>query len=425
MNAILALPLELRLLLLAILGACLGAAINQAVIRLSWTPQSFGPWHPPAVKSPPRRASDRLPIWGWMALRREAKQQRPRFWLRPFVVELIAAAAVPALYYWEVIGGRMIPAPLVNLPQGFNPAANLALALHAQFAAQLLLGCLMAAAALIDADEKIVPDGITLPGTLAGLAVATIYPWSLLTGDAFVPPGGPVQIDFLRLTSTSAHWPAWLDGRPQLESLALGLGCYALWCFALLPRPWRTRRGYCKAVALLWARVRRERFSRLVGLVWTGGSMAIGGVWMLGGASWRGLLTALVGLVGGAGIVWTVRLIAVAALRKEAMGFGDVTFLAMVGTFLGWQPALIAFFLAPLAAVFIGAAQWLLGRGNELPYVPYLALASAAVIVGWAAVWDWGAPMFTLGWLIPIVLVVCLGLMFFLLWLMGLVTRRS
>jgi prepilin signal peptidase PulO-like enzyme (type II secretory pathway) len=146
---------------------------------------------------------------------------------------------------------------------------------------------------------------------------------------------------------------------------------------------------------------------------------------MLGGASWRGLLTSLVGLVGGAGIVWTVRLIAVAALKKEAMGFGDVTFLAMVGAFLGWQPALIAFFLAPLAAVFIGAAQWLLGRGNELPYVPYLALASAAVVVRWAAVWDWGAPMFTLGWLIPIVLVVCLGLMFFLLWLMGLVTRRS
>lgn len=424
MNAILAIPLGLRLLLLAALGACLGAAINQAVIRLSWTPRSFGPWHPPGDKAPARRASDRLPLWGWLGLRREAKLHGRGYWVRPFLVESLSALAVPGLYYWEVVSLRMIPGLLANPPAGFAPAANLLFALHAQFAAQVLLGCLMAAAALIDADEKIVPDGITLPGTILGLAAAAIYPWSLLVGDAVFAPPGPPAIDFLRLTSTSANWLPWLDGRPHLGSLALGLGCYALWCFALLPRPWRARRGYARALALLWARVRRERFSRLVGLVWTGGSLAIGGVWMLAGDSWRGLLTALVGLVGGAGIVWTVRLIAVAALKKEAMGFGDVTFLAMVGAFLGWQPALIAFFLAPLAAVFIGAAQWLLGRGNELPYVPYLALASAGVVVRWADVWDWGAPLFTLGWLIPGVLVVCLGLMAVLLWLMGLVTRR-
>ena len=77
-----------------------------------------------------------------------------------------------------------------------------------------------------------------------------------------------------------------------------------------------------------------------------------------------------------------------------------------------------------ISAVFIGAAQWLLGRGNELPYVPYLALASAGVVVRWASVWDWGVPLFMLGWLIPAVLVVCLGLMAVLLWLMGLMTRR-
>jgi len=422
-NAILAIPLGVRLLLLAAVGACLGALVNQAVFRLSWTPKNFGPWHPAGVKAPPRRASDRVPIWGWLGLRRETKLHGRGYWARPLVVEVLAALAVPALYYWEVALGAMIPALLQNPPAGFAPAASVQLALHAQFAAQLLLGVLMAAAALIDADEKIVPDGITLPGTLLGLAAAALYPWSLLIGDAVATPIG-IEVDFLRLTSTSAHWPAWLDGRPELASLGLGLGCYAVWCFALLPRPWRTRHGYGRALMLLLARVRREPFSRLVGLVWTAGSMAIGGVWMLGGNSWRGLLTALVGMLGGAGIVWAVRLIAVAALKKEAMGFGDVTFMAMVGAFLGWQPALIAFFLAPLAAVFIGAAQWLLGRGNELPYVPYLALASAGVVVRWASVWDWGVPLFMLGWLIPAVLVVCLGLMAVLLWLMGLMTRR-
>jgi prepilin signal peptidase PulO-like enzyme (type II secretory pathway) len=233
-----------------------------------------------------------------------------------------------------------------------------------------------------------------------------------------------VQIDFLRFTSTSANWPAWLDGRPHLESLGLAFGCYSLWCFGLLPRRWRTRRGYARAVALLWARVVREPFSRLVGLVWLAGVAGIALVWLWAGPSWRGLLTALVGVAGGAGIVWVVRVIAVTTLKKEAMGFGDVTFLAMVGAFVGWQAALVAFFAAPLAAVFIGIAQWLLGRGNELPYVPYLALATTVVVVAWADVWNWGAPFFGLGFLIPVVLVVCLGLMAGMLWLMGLVTRR-
>ena len=71
-------------------------------------------------------------------------------------------------------------------------------------------------------------------------------------------------------------------------------------------------------------------------------------------SAWAGLLTALVGLVGSGGIVWAVRLIGTAALRREAMGFGDVTLMMMIGTFLGWQACLIAFFLAPFA----GARDW-------------------------------------------------------------------
>ena len=61
--------------------------------------------------------------------------------------------------------------------------------------------------------------------------------------------------------------------------------------------------------------------------------------------SWAALLTALVGLVAGGGIVWVVRLIGAVALRREAMGFGDVTLMAMVGAFVGWQASLIVFFM--------------------------------------------------------------------------------
>ena len=47
--------------------------------------------------------------------------------------------------------------------------------------------------------------------------------------------------------------------------------------------------------------------------------------------------------------MWAVRLIGTAALRREAMGFGDVTLMMMIGTFLGWQACSDLFFLAPFA----------------------------------------------------------------------------
>ena len=90
---------------------------------------------------------------------------------------------------------------------------------------------------------------------------------------------------------------------------------------------------------------------------------------------WAGLLTALVGMAASGGLVWMVRIIGPASLGREAMGFGDVTLMAMIGAFLGWQPCLIVFFLAPCRAG--GRA----GRpdpppGREIPYGPFLCLAA-------------------------------------------------
>jgi len=53
-------------------------------------------------------------------------------------------------------------------------------------------------------------------------------------------------------------------------------------------------------------------------------------------------------------MIWSVRIIGGWSLGREAMGFGDVTLLAMIGTFLGWQACLLVFFLAPFAGIVIG-----------------------------------------------------------------------
>ena len=70
------------------------------------------------------------------------------------------------------------------------------------------------------------------------------------------------------------------------------------------------------------------------------------------------------------------------------MGFGDVTLMAMIGAFLGWQACLIVFFLAPLAGLVLGLVQLILRRGKHIPYGPFLCLAALATIVGWATIWN-------------------------------------
>src|SRR3954453_19736174 len=106
------------------------------------------------------------------------------------------------------------------------------------------------------------------------------------------------------------------------------------------------------------------------------GTVGIAGVCWFGNASWAGLLTALIGLVGSGGLVWAVRLVGTAALRREAMGFGDVTLMMMIGTFLGWQACIILFFISPLPAVVIGIMQFISRRDDVIPFGPFLCLAA-------------------------------------------------
>ena len=74
--------------------------------------------------------------------------------------------------------------------------------------------------------------------------------------------------------------------------------------------------------------------------------------------------------------VWLVRIVGSLALGQEAMGFGDVTLMGMIGAFLGWQPALLVFFLAPFTGVLIAVSQWLLTGRKDIAYGPFLCLAA-------------------------------------------------
>jgi leader peptidase (prepilin peptidase) / N-methyltransferase len=247
-------------------------------------------------------------------------------------------------------------------------------------------------------------------GTLIGLLAAAGWPFSLLPDIVFLMPGQLPGPGFLQLASPNP-WPASLNGMPHVGSLVLGLACWWMWCVAILPRTWYARHGSCRAIKLSAARVMREPSSYRILRMAVIGTLAIALVWYRNDYGWWGLLSALVGMAVGGGLIWSVRIIGAVTLGREAMGFGDVTLMAMIGAFLGWQASLLIFFLAPIAGLVLGVLRMILFRDREIPYGPFLCLASLFVIVQWDALWENTQILFELGWLVPAVMLVCLVLM--------------
>jgi prepilin signal peptidase PulO-like enzyme (type II secretory pathway) len=408
-NVWLNLPLAVRIAIVFVAGLALGGAVNWAIYTLAWFSRPISPWAKPHDGAAPRHWSDRLPVLGWLGLRREIELHGKLFWLRPILIELALASSLAGLYYWEVACLGLIP----KIPGLIPPAPPM---LHAQFLAHAILIALMTACTFIDFDEKTIPDEITLPGMLLGLCLAAGLPISLLP---ILNPGPPPTVTNL-LFSSPAPFPAWaMSWRGPLSASV----AFSVWCLALIPATSTLRRGTFKAVAYYLASIaRRTAWVRLV-LLAAVGSAAIWTFWLVGGASWQALFSAVAGMAFGAALIWSVRVVGTLGLREEAMGFGDVTLMAMIGAFLGWQSTLIVLFFSPAGALFVALAQWLFTGRRDIAFGPYLCVAAIYTIVFWESIWNRAQPVFGMGLLLLAILVACLMLMLGLLMLMRIIRQ--
>ncbi len=81
------------------------------------------------------------------------------------------------------------------------------------------------------------------------------------------------------------------------------------------------------------------------------------------------LPSSLVGMATGMTLIWSVRLVGRFVLGREAMGFGDVTLMGMIGAFVGWQACILIFFLAPFAGLVLGIINFAAGRHRTMTLV--------------------------------------------------------
>ena len=66
-------------------------------------------------------------------------------------------------------------------------------------------------------------------------------------------------------------------------------------------------------------------------------------------------------------------------IPREAMGFGDVKFMAGIGAFVGWQGALFSLMASAVVGAAVGVSLMVIGRkewSDRLPYGPYISLAA-------------------------------------------------
>lgn len=436
---------------LAALGVLLGAFVNWAVAFLSFDPsKDFGPWRPP-IEGGHRNWLDRLPILGWWLLRREAPAIGKLFWLLPLSIELLAAIVLPVFWHWSRMGGGY-PGEWIeqlNAPAWSSVWMDWGLI---RFIAAVVLLVGMAVATVIDFQEKLIPDEITIPGTLLGLAFACSG-WN-----AALP---------IRSDSTTGEWTVAMDfsSRPeptalsmaspadlrwsqsdfwgsQSTGLAVAFFAFAFWGFALVRKRITLRYGVMKGLDLMVAsivRPARKTKGRLkpaprkmrADTYWFAAATLVAWAliligWFQGGAVWQATLTSVIGMATGGGIVWAIRIAARIAMGREGMGFGDVTLMGMIGAFLGWQPAVLIFGLAPFTALAIAVAQAIFTRNPVIAFGPYLCAAAVIVYVGWDRIWnDWASRyLFLVGDMLLGVALVFLVLACVLLWLIAGAKRR-
>jgi len=304
-------PQAVELVLLFLLGAGVGTLANLWALRLvEGEDDSFDPTNPGASarRTPlPRPAAiGRSPWWHFLplvgyALAGGRAVYRGRAIGRSGLAAEIGTGLLFVIYVLAAVSFNAHDLAEVQ-PDDFWRKARLAY--------HLVLISFLVAATATDLRAYLIPDAITLPGIVMGVALAAI--------------GGQLQLIHV-----------WVDWNQEIPGVR---GPY-------LPE---------------WLDAHRH----LHGLAWSAAGMAAGG-----------------------GITWLARILSRSILGREALGLGDVTLMALIGSYLGWQPTILVFFLAPLAGLAAALAGVVLARRTWLPYGPCLSAAAFVVLCGWKWLW--------------------------------------
>jgi leader peptidase (prepilin peptidase)/N-methyltransferase len=300
------------------------------------------------------RTLDNVPILGYLRLRGRCRFCGAPFSSRYLWVEVGTGAAFLALFLLEVVFDWFkFPGVKFALVGGDGTPSGRALAVFA-YHAVLVSGLI--AAAVIDAEHRIIPTQVTYPAMVVGLVGGALMPWPWPHPTAVALP------------------PALPNNQPWFMLNLVGMIPEGV-------QPWP-----------FWG----PTFD-----------FAPPGTWKLG------LLNAVLGALAGSFVVRATKWLFETGLGREALGLGDADLLMMAGAFLGWQIPVLAMFVGAIASLVLKLLGFVLRpdepaeatsaaaaappagtpvtgppEPRELPFGPGLAIG---VAVTWFA-WPWVGP---------------------------------
>lgn len=326
------LPLWMSISFLFILGAFIGSFLNVCIYRIPrhhrLKDQLSGLLSPPS--NCPKcgvliRWYNNMPIIGWLRLKGRCKDcQQPISYRYP-LIELLNGLIFVVLFWFEI-------------PHHWGNNITHSLFYHADYHSEF----------------------VNLPRSAQSWHLIMMYFYHLFLIEALLVAS---MIDFDEMIIPDAS---------TVPAMFVGvIGAFASGYFFLVP---------------VWFQNNRlvHDFSVFApeSLQWLFGAVDIS-AWIVNSPHMHGLLVSVCGFVVGGGIVWLVRIIGQWVLKQEAMGFGDVILMAMIGSFIGWQPVIVVFFIAPVCAMVVVLLSLVFRRRREIPYGPYLSLATVILLLGW------------------------------------------
>jgi leader peptidase (prepilin peptidase)/N-methyltransferase len=385
---------------LFVLGACVGSFLNVVIYRLPRGESiSFPPSHCPTCG---RQIAwcDNIPLLSWVILRGRCRHCGVGISPRYLLIEAVTALLVSGLYVCYYV---------LHLRAGAGTFEET----WPMFLAHASLLCVLLACTVVDIQIwEVLPEACWLAGGV-GIACAGLspHPWLARVGPGVsaASVGAAVGLVVSMLLARAGYLlPSFLDadermGSP-LQADSAGAGEPDVGepvdphrrSSSGEPAP-KTRAACTRGHGV---NPRVEILREVAYLVPALVGAAIAGalvVWVEpAGAAWRSvaspssgvwadhvnaMLSAWTGFLVGGAWIWGVRILGTLGFGKEAMGLGDVHILAAVGGVTGWLIPSLAFFSAPFFAL-LWAVYLLLARNQrELPYGPWLALASVTVMI--------------------------------------------
>lgn len=365
---------------LFVLGTVVGSFLNVCVHRFPQHEEVWSAWrsliYPPSMCPfcrVPIAARDNIPIWGWLMLRGRCRSCRHRIPWRYPAVELLNGLLFVGVYWAVVPAGFQVSPEQSALYSPLGPWAEW--------------------------------QRLSFRSMVLWLNLEYVYYMVLIEA---LLVASLIDLDF-QIIPDSVTLPA----------MAVGLLGSLSGRFWLVP-VWFQNPSW---MSMLWT--------------FLGNKPPPPAWWQAATPAWipqwpmvHGLAVSLAGLLVGGGMIWFVRIVGGWVFRREAMGFGDVVLMATIGSFLGWQPTVLVFFLAPVcaivvvvAALMVNTTRWLLGQTQtveppwEIPFGPYLSLAALWVLLSWKSLSAASSPFFGLGPLVPVLGALMAGLLVSILWL--------